>query len=552
MLPVVAAAPPTVEAVSADIVIGQVYGGGGNTGAPYQNDFIELFNRGTSTVSLVGWSVQYASATGTGNFTVATALTGSLAPGQYLLVQQGGSVANGVALPAPDLTGTTLMSSTGGKVALVTQATALACNGGSTPCTAEQLASIKDLVGYGTANFFEGAATPALSNTTAALRASCVDTDDNSADFSVGAPSPRNTASPLSVCAAADVAPAVSATFPANGAVDFPANANLSVTFSEPVSVTADWFTLSCSVSGAVAASYSGGPTVFTIDPAVTLTNGETCTLTVSAAQVTDNDGIDPPDNMVADFVVGFSAFDACTASYTPIPSIQGSGTSAAIVGPVRTQGVVVGDFEGNAAAQGFYLQDVNGDGDPATSDGIFVFTGNANLVSVGELVTVTGFARERFNQTALNATNSNTAAVPAANIVKCGFGSVTPTEVTMPFASLTEPERFEGMSVRLPQSLVIAEYFNYDRFGEIVLGLPLDGEPRPFTPTAVDEPGAAANARALANALRRITLDDAQSAQNPPTLRHPNGLPFSLANRFRGGDTVTNTVGVMGFDFNL
>ncbi len=60
------------------------------------------------------------------------------------------------------------------------------------------------------------------------------------------------------------------------------------------------------------------------------------------------------------------------------------------------------------------------------------------------------------------------------------------------------------------------------------------------------------ANARTLANSLHRITLDDAQSAQNPATLRHPNGLPFALDNRFRGGDLVTNAVGVLGYDFNL
>ena len=77
------------------------------------------------------------------------------------------------------------------------------------------------------------------------------------------------------------------------------------------------------------------------------------------------------------------------------------------------------------AAASGFYLQDLTGDGDPATSDGIFVFTGSANLVSVGQVVRVTGYARERFNQTTLNGSNSNTAAVPAANIVQCGTGSV-------------------------------------------------------------------------------------------------------------------------------
>lgn len=77
-------------ALSPDIVISQVYGGGGNTSAPWRNDFIELFNRGTTTVSLAGMSVQYASATGTGNFGAnpVTVLSGSLAPGQYYLVQQ--------------------------------------------------------------------------------------------------------------------------------------------------------------------------------------------------------------------------------------------------------------------------------------------------------------------------------------------------------------------------------------------------------------------------------------------------------------------------------
>lgn len=242
----------------------------------------------------------------------------------------------------------------------------------------------------------------------------------------------------------------------------------------------------------------------------------------------------------------------ACSDSYTAIYSIQGSGLSAAITGVVTTQGVVVGDFEGAASLGGFYVQDPVGDGDPATSDGIFVFTGSADLVSAGQYVRVTGYARERFGQTALNGANSNSSAVPAANIVDCGTGLVTPIDVTLPFADATAPERFEGMLVRFPQSLVIAEYFNFDRFGEIVLALPLPGETRPFTGTAVDEPGAPANARTLANSLRRITLDDVNSAQNPVVLRHPNGNPFSLTNRFRGGDTVQNAIGVLGYDFSL
>ena len=76
------------------------------------------------------------------------------------------------------------------------------------------------------------------------------------------------------------------------------------------------------------------------------------------------------------------------------------------------TEGVVVGDFEGTAANSGFFIQDPIGDGDAATSDGIFVFTGSSETVDAGDYVRVTGFARERFNQTAFNGTNSNTSPV--------------------------------------------------------------------------------------------------------------------------------------------
>ncbi|MFT3890897.1 MAG: ExeM/NucH family extracellular endonuclease [Anaerolineales bacterium] len=355
-------------------------------------------------------------------------------------------------------------------------------------------------------------------------------------------------------CNAPDAAPAVDATnsYPHDGDANVPVNANMTVAFTEAVNVTGAWYTLACSVSGSKTGTVSGGPTTFTIDPVNDFIGGESCTLTVSAANVSDQDSNDPPDTMSVDFTVGFTAFNVCAQPYTSISAVQGSGANAAITGNVTTQGVVVGDFEGTAANSGFFIQDPTGDGNPNTSDGIFVYTGSSNLVSVGQLVRVTGYARERFNQTTLNGTNSNSSAVPAANVVLCGTGSVTPTDVTMPFTMVDEPERFEGMLVRFPQSLVISEYFNFDRFGEIVLALPLDGETRPFTGTAVDEPGAPALDRAYQNSLRRITLDDVQSAQNPPVLRHPNGQPFSLTNLFRGGDTVQNAVGVLGYDFSL
>ena len=247
-----------------------------------------------------------------------------------------------------------------------------------------------------------------------------------------------------------------------------------------------------------------------------------------------------------------YAQVDPCSETFTPTYAIQGAGLCAAITGNVTTQGIVVGDFEGSAGLGGFYLQDATGDADPSTSDGIFVYTGSADLVSAGQLVRVTGYARERFAQTTLNGTNSNASAVPVANILNCGTGSVAPTDVSMPFADANYPERFEGMLVRFPQALVISEYFNYDRYGEIVLGWPLPGESRLFTGTSIDDPGAPALARTLSNSLRQITLDDANSAENPTVLRHPNGAPFGLSNRFRGGDTVQNAVGVLGYDFNL
>lgn len=348
-----------------------------------------------------------------------------------------------------------------------------------------------------------------------------------------------------------DNAPTVTATVPTDGASNFALNGNVSVTFSEPVNATAGSFAISCDVSGTHTATLSGGPTTYTLNPDADFVDDETCTITVVAANVTDQDTNDPPDNMDADHVVTFSPGTDCGETATAIGAIQGSGSAAAITGNVTVEGVVVGDFEGSAAVSGFYLQDA-GDASSATSDGIFVFTGNANTVAAGDVVRVTGYARERFNETTLNGSNSNTSPVTAANITPCGASTIAATSIELPFASLADPERFEGMFVNLPQALVISEYFNYERFGELVLAQPLPGESRAFTPTAVEEPGPDAIARALANSLSRITLDDAVSAQNPAVLRHPNGDPFSLDNRFRGGDTVQNTIGVLGFAFSL
>lgn len=154
--------------------------------ALYKNDFIELFNRGTTAVNVSGWSVQYASATGS-SWQV-TRLSGIIAPGSYYLIQQAFGTGGVVNLPTPDATGTISMSTAAGKVALVSnQTTALT---DSSPTSA----NIIDFVGYGSsANFFEKSPTAAPSNTNSVVRTKGnPDTDNNSADFVVLAPNPRN------------------------------------------------------------------------------------------------------------------------------------------------------------------------------------------------------------------------------------------------------------------------------------------------------------------------------------------------------------------------
>jgi fibronectin-binding autotransporter adhesin len=188
----------------AQVVISQIYGGGNNTGATYKNDFIELFNRGTTTVDLAGWSVQQASAAGTSWSVTALCASGScsITPGQYFLVKEGPSSPTvGADLPTANATGTSNLSVTSGKIALVSDSTALTGSG----CPFGP--SIVDFVGYGTtADCSENSTrAPAHSNTSADFREAggCTDTNDNAADFFVAAPFPRNSASPTNNCSGA-------------------------------------------------------------------------------------------------------------------------------------------------------------------------------------------------------------------------------------------------------------------------------------------------------------------------------------------------------------
>lgn len=177
-------------------VIGQVYGAGGNSGAVYRQDFVEIFNRGSAEAVVDGWSLQYASAAGATWQKVD--LAGRMAPGgRFLIRLSGGS--NGAELPVPDAIGSINLGATAGKVALVIDGTPLT---GACPTGAR----IADLVGYGGAAVcFEGTApAPASSSSRAIVRGGdgCTDSGDNASDFAAAAPNPRNSASPATPCSA--------------------------------------------------------------------------------------------------------------------------------------------------------------------------------------------------------------------------------------------------------------------------------------------------------------------------------------------------------------
>ncbi|MCM3902461.1 MAG: lamin tail domain-containing protein [Pyrinomonadaceae bacterium] len=184
---------------STRVLISQIYGGGGNSGAPFRNDFIELFNAGSSSISLAGWSVQYANSTGT-SWSVTNLTPVSLAPGQYYLIQESSGGSSGASLPPADATGVIAMAATAGKVALVNVSTAL-----SGTCPADE--TVMDFVGYGgAASCFRGVGpTAAPSNATSVSRNSngCTDTLNNASDFAAGVPNPRNIDTAISPCTAA-------------------------------------------------------------------------------------------------------------------------------------------------------------------------------------------------------------------------------------------------------------------------------------------------------------------------------------------------------------
>ncbi len=229
-----------------------------------------------------------------------------------------------------------------------------------------------------------------------------------------------------------------------------------------------------------------------------------------------------------------------CGDAATLISAVQGSGSSSPLSGTsVEIEGVVVGDFQGSDSLRGFFLQeeDADQDGDPATSEGIFVFESSGVDVNEGDIVRVTGNVTEYFDLTEINNVTS---------VQVCGNGaSVTAASVSLPATDASYLERFEGMAVNFTDTLTVSENYNLGRYGELVLS-----NGRLINPTNAVAPGSAANAMQAVNDLNRIILDDGQTAQNPETIIHP-APELTAFNTVRGGDTVNGLTGVLNYSFS-
>jgi len=425
-------------AVSPNVVISQVYGGGGNSGATYKNDFIELYNRGSVAVDLSTWSVQYASATGTS--WQKTNLTGVIQPGGYYLVQESQGAGGTVALPTPDATGTIAMSATAGKVALVASQTVLT---GSCPAAV-------DFVGFGTtANCSETTPTATLTNTTAALRNAngATDTDNNSADFTTGAPNPRHSAPATSNPTGAGTA--------SPAAADINDSVLLTVTVtpgSNPVStglqVTADL----TAIGGSATQSFAGDANnVFTFTATVapgTTAGSKLLPVTVSDSQLRST-----------------TTSIALTINAPPPPvvaihTVQG----AAAPSPYTGQAVSVVGIVTALRSNGFFLQTPDGeaDSDPLTSEAIFVFSGSPlpSQAVVGNQLMVSGLVSEyQPSGSRLTVTELGT----PLSYKLLSTGNALPATINLtaadtdPAGAFTQLQRYEAMRVHVDSLTAIS-----------------------------------------------------------------------------------------------
>ncbi|KQV45595.1 MULTISPECIES: ExeM/NucH family extracellular endonuclease [unclassified Duganella] len=507
-------------AFAADVVISQMYGAGGNNGATLRYDYVELFNRGSAAVAVGGWTIQYASASGTTWGKAELPAGTSIDPGKYFLLKLASSnVAVGADFAADHYSASVNMSGASGKVALVNNNTALS---GAQPGSA----SIQDVVGYGSANFSETAAATGMSATTSLLRANngCTDSNNNAADFSAVAPQFRTAASPANMCDNGPLPQPIVPLCPAAAKLNFGAGGSIALSASDADGIVNDALLTSAAVPGLslgklLPAGGVGGSASVSLLASPSLAAG-----TYPVAVKFSND-----QGQEASCTVSLTV-EVGAGTVVPVPQIQGSGASSPFSGAkLTTEGVVTA-----TVGSGFFIQDVAGDGDPNTSDGMFVYMGAAAMAAkVGDLVRVSGTVTEYKPS---GATRSYTELSSVTSVLTQSTGnSITPANIDLSSTSLAN---VEGMLVRFPGALTVNATDSLASRGELTLSAG-----RREIPTN-RYPARSADALALAaqNAANMITLDDGLFVT-------PATVPYlDQDGTVRVGYTVSGLTGVIDF----
>jgi predicted extracellular nuclease len=374
-----------LAATETSVIISQVYGGGGNSGATYTNDFIELFNPTASAVTLTNYSIQYGSAAGTANLTsFPLPASVTLQPGQYYLIQAAVGAGGSIPLPTPDFTITAALSATAGKIGLSDSTTALVACPTADPALA-------DFVGFGsTANCSLGAPTATLTNTTAAIRTNvCTPTNNNAADFKSGAPVPHNTSTTLVSCGGSTGGSSLSATVKATPASAYTNTAVLLTATVAPgtqptstgITVTADLSSIGGTTTQTLYddgthGDVGLGDNVFSYSVTPTTPGSFTLPVTITDTQLR---------SASANIALTVQA----QPSFVTIRTIQANKPSSYATQTITTSGIVVG-----VKSNGFYLESKDADTNPVTPEGVLIYTGSTALpsyIQIGAEIQVTG-----------------------------------------------------------------------------------------------------------------------------------------------------------------
>jgi predicted extracellular nuclease len=409
-------------AVSTDLFISEYIEGTSN------NKAIEIFN-GTSapvnlTTGLYGISM-YSNGNDTANLTIN--LNGTIAPGEVFVLAH--SLADpAIRDQADQLTSAGIYN---GNDAVVLQ------KGSTRVDVIGQIGTDPGPAGWGTDPTNTTDNTLRRKPTIEAGDSNGTDAFDPAVEWDGFAVNTANGLGAHTVTTGGDAAPTVTSSSPASNATEVAQNANITVNFSEPVTVAAGWYGISCSVSGAHTAVQSGGPQSYTLDPDADFALGDTCTVTIDATKVTDNDLDDPPNAMAANHSFSFTT----TLPVTDIGAVQGAAHISPLNGQaVKVEGIVT--TRRTAGGRGYWIQDPTPDASLATADAVFVFLNQAPAAQIGSLVRVIGTVGEfragndpdNLTITQVNSSNANVTVlstgntVPAPTVLGLG-GRMPPTE---------------------------------------------------------------------------------------------------------------------------